>query len=130
MSIEMNKLAAALNAEAARQSFAIFWQQSGAAFGFITRPLIGSTVVEFDYDGPARLGEVPRWVCSVWRSGVAFDTQAENGRLAVIYCEAPTPSMCDEGALARLARFATGCVRLAPSVEIVAEGEAGNVKPE
>lgn len=128
--MELSKLAAALAAEAARQSLGIFWQASGSGFGFITRPLVGLTVVELDYDYAARSGEVPRWVCAVWRSGTAFDTDAENGKLAVIYCEAPSPSGCDDDALARIARFATGCVRLAPAVELTAEGEAGNVEPE
>lgn len=130
MSMELKRLADALRLEAERQFLPIFWQSSGSGFGFISRPLAGSSVVELDYDYAARSGEVPRWVCAVWRSGTAFDTDAANGKLAVIYCEASPPSMCDADALARIARFAIGCVRLAPAIELAAEGEIGNVKPE
>lgn len=132
MAIPREVFAAALDAETERQSIEDKWRASGSGFGFIHRAVAGLTLVELDYDYPAHLGDVPRWVAIVWRSATAFETDAENGKLAVIYCEAPSPSGFAEAddALARLARFAVGSLRLAAAVELVAEGEAGQTKPE
>ena len=126
----LKELAAALAAEAEKQKLPVDWHTTGSGFGFLARPLTGCTVIELDYDYPAKLDDVPRWCVVVWRSGTAYETDATTGKLSVVYCESPSPSGLDEAGLARLARFAVGCVRLAPAVETVAEGEAGQVKPE
>jgi len=132
MGIPRETLAAALNAETERQSIEDAWRPAGSGFGMIHRAVAGLTLVEFDYDYPAHLGDIPRWVAIVWRSATAFETDAENGKLAVIYCEAPSPSgfANNDDALPRLARFAVGSLRLAAAVELVCEGEAGQTKPE
>ncbi len=120
---DLGAFAKAINSETDRQKIADHWQASGSGFGFIHRAVAGMSLVEVDYDYPAKLGDVPRWVAIVWRSATAFDTDAEGGKLAVIYCEAATPSGIDADGLARLARFAVGALRLASAVELVAEGQ-------
>lgn len=103
------------------RAFNAEWTPSGSGFGFLHRPAAGMTIVELDYDYPAKVGSVPQWVAIVWRSAVAFETGAENGKAAVVFLEAPAPSALDARGLKRLAKFAVGCLRLAPGVEIVTE---------
>jgi hypothetical protein len=132
--ISIAKLAEALNEELARQEIEDEWKPSGSAFGLVHRAVIGSTFVEFDYCESPNYHEVPRqWCVIFWRSAIAFEANSEAGRLGVMYCEAASPNgLAEEGdqSLGRLARFAAGCLRLAAGVELVAEGEAGQVKAE
>lgn len=121
MSIPLSVLAAALNAETAKQHFADLWQASGSGFGLFHRAIAGMTLVEVDYDYAAHSGDVPRWTATVWRSAIAFDLSADDGRLAVLYLEAPAPSGAGPDDLKRIARFAVGALRLATAVELLAE---------